>query len=36
METAEFFREKTSQCRLMVAGNADNAATVRGLNALAL
>jgi hypothetical protein len=36
METAGFFREKAGQCRVMVAGLTDNAATARGLNALAL
>jgi hypothetical protein len=36
MQTAEFFREKADQCRAMAAGLADSAATLRGLNALAL
>jgi hypothetical protein len=36
METAEFFREKANQCRAMAANLADGAATIRGLNALAL
>ena len=36
METAEFFREKASQCRSLATNLTDNAATARGLWALAL